>query len=263
MIAQCLILMALLTGDWPQFRGPHADAHAGNSTTPLEWSESRHVKWKTPVPGLGWSSPVVVGDQIFLTTAVRQGEGLSLRALSLNTESGSVIWDREIKSVAKAPSIHAKNSHASPTPIVADGAVYVHFGALGMAKLSTKDGKVLWLCEELDYPPMHGSGGSPVLHAGKLFIACDGSKDPFVAAVDAETGKVAWKKPRSVAARINHSFGTATLATVEGHTEVIVPGPDHLAAYDLRRVLNFGKSKLRVGRCTATDHRPWIGDLQS
>lgn len=232
MIAQLLILFVLLTGDWSQFRGPNADAHADGATTPLEWSDTRNVQWKVAVPGLGWSSPVVVGKQVFLTTAVPQGEGLSLRALALDAESGAMLWDREIKKVDKAPRIHSKNSHASPTPIVADGVVYVHFGALGMAKLSAKDGKVLWLCEELDYPPMHGSGGSPVLHDGKLFVVCDGSQNPFVAAVDAATGKVAWKKPRTVSARINHSFGTPTLATVNGRTEVIAPGPDHLAAYD-------------------------------
>ncbi len=110
--------------------------------------------------------------------------------------------------------------------------MYVHFGVLGMAKLSTADGQVQWLCEELEYPPMHGSGGSPVLHAGKLFIACDGSKDPYMAAVDAQTGKLAWKKLRSEKPRISHSFGTATLAEVNGKTQVIAPGPDLLAAYD-------------------------------
>ena len=232
MLAHFLMLLVLTTGDWPQFRGPNADAHAEGASTPLEWSDSRNVNWKVAIPGLGWSSPVVVDNRIFLTTAVAQGVGLSLRALALNADTGETIWDREVKAVATTPRIHSKNSHASPTPIVDKGVVYVHFGALGMAKLSAADGKLLWLCEELDYPPQHGSGGSPVLHDGKLFVACDGSKDPFVAAVDAENGKVAWKKPRSVAARINHSFGTATLAKVDGHAQVIMPGPDHLAAYD-------------------------------
>jgi outer membrane protein assembly factor BamB len=232
MVAPLLTLCLLLTGDWPQFRGPQADAHTEHSGLPLKWSDTENVIWKTPIDGLGWSSPVIVGDKVYLTTAVAKGEGLSLRALALKTSSGEIVWDREVKSITQTPKIHSKNSHASPTPIVADGAVYVHFGALGMAKLASEDGKIIWLCEELDYPPMHGSGGSPVLHAGKLFIACDGSQNPFMAAVDAETGKVAWRTPRSVKARINHSFGTATLATVGDQTQVIAPGPDHLAAYD-------------------------------
>jgi len=157
-----------------------------------------------------------------------------LRAMALDASSGKVLWDREIRAVEKAPSIHSKNSHASPTPVVHAGAVYVHFGAEGMAKLSANDGSLVWLCTELQYPPVHGCGGSPVLHDGKLFVACDGSKDPFVAAVDAATGKVAWKSRRSVAARINHSFVTSTVAIVDGKAQLLSPGPDHLAAYDLQ-----------------------------
>lgn len=85
----------------------------------------------------------------------------------------------------------------------------------------------------MEYPPVHGSGGSPVMHDGKLVVVCDGSKDPFVAAVDANTGKVAWKTPRGVKARITHSFVTATVAIVDGQAQVMAPGPDHFAAYDL------------------------------
>ena len=102
-----------------------------------------------------------------------------------------------------------------------------------MAKLAANDGAIQWSCNDLDYPPMHGSGGSPILHDGKLFIACDGSSKPFVAAVDAETGKVAWKRPRSVDARISHSFVTPTMTMVDGKAQMLAPGPDHFAAYDL------------------------------
>jgi outer membrane protein assembly factor BamB len=158
---------------------------------------------------------------------------LSLRALSLNTSDGSVVWDKEVLAVDKAPAIHSKNSHASPTPIVHDGAVFVHFGTMGMAKLSADDGKIEWTSRDLQYSPLHGNGGSPVLHDGKLVIACDGTSDPFVAAVDASTGQVAWKTARSVEARISHSFVTSTVAMVNGKAQVLSPGPDHLAIYDL------------------------------
>lgn len=220
-------------GDWPSFRGPQQDGHVAGPATPLEWSETKNVRWRISVPGLGWSSPVVVDGRIFLTTAVSQGEGLSLRAMALDAETGETIWDREIRAIEKAPSIHAKNSHASPTPIVDQGKVYVHFGTLGMARLAADDGTIQWFSTELDYPPMHGSGGSPVLADGKLVVVCDGSIDPFVAAVDAETGKVVWKKYRSVKARISHSFVTVRVTEVDGQKQVIAPGPDHCAAYDL------------------------------
>ena len=234
MLFECLVMCVLGAGQWPQFRGPNSDGHAAGPDTPLVWSDQENVVWKTPIPGLGWSSPVVVDGKVFLTTAVPQGEGLSLRAIAVDAQSGKIVWDSEVRSVEKAPSIHTKNSHASPTPIVRDGAVFVHFGTLGMARLAASDGTLQWLCTELKYPPMHGSGGSPVLHDGKLVVVCDGSTNPFVAAVDAETGKVAWKSPRSVQAKINHSFVTATVAIVDGKAQVMAPGPDHFAAYDLK-----------------------------
>lgn len=230
-----------LNGNWPQFRGP-ANAHAPDHHPPMVWSDSENVEWKIPIAGLGWSSPSIYQGVIYLTTAVPKGEGLSLRALAIDAQSGKTLWDVEVKAIDKAPSIHAKNSHASPTPIVRDGAVYVHFGTLGTAKLKPNNGQIVWLCEELVYPPMHGSGGSPVLRNDRLAIICDGSTNPFVCALDSNSGKVVWKTPRSVSARISHSFGTVAIADVDGKTQVLAPGPDHLAAYDL----NDGKEIWKV-----------------
>ncbi len=233
MMWELAVVCALCGADWTQFRGPQSDGRVEGTTTPLEWSDTTNVVWKTPIAGLGWSSPVVADGKVIVTTAVPQGEGLSLRTLAFDVKSGKTIWDREVRAVEKAPAIHKKNSHASPTPLVHDGAVYVHFGAQGMARLSLADGTIQWLCLELDYPPMHGNGGSPVLHNGKLVVVCDGSVNPFVAAVDAKTGKVAWKTLRGVKARINHSFVTPTIAMIDGKAQVMAPGPDHFAAYDL------------------------------
>ena len=224
---------ALLLGDWPQFRGPNADGHVTGVETPLEWSDTKNVVWKIPIQGLGWSSPAIVDGKLFLTTAVSQGQGLSLRTLALDAASGRTLWDQEIFALDQAPPIHAKNSHASPTPIIAGGAVYVHFGTVGMACLDATSGAIKWTNRELTYSPVHGSGGSPVLHDGKLAVVCDGSATPFVAAVDAESGKTLWKTPRSVPARISHSFVTPTIALIDGRAQVMAPGPDHFAAYDL------------------------------
>ena len=232
-VLEICALIALCGGDWSQFRGSQADAHANGPRTPLEWSETKNVVWKTEIPGLGWSSASIADGKAFLTTAVPQGEGLSLRAMAIDIKTGAIAWDQEIRMVEKAPSIHKKNSHASPTPLVREGAVYVHFGTLGTARLRAADGKLAWVCTELVYPPLHGSGGSPVLQDGKLVVVCDGSVKPFVAAIDAETGKVAWKTFRSVEARISHSFVTPTIAVVDGKPQVMAPGPNHFAAYDL------------------------------
>ncbi|MBL8820290.1 MAG: PQQ-binding-like beta-propeller repeat protein [Planctomyces sp.] len=226
------LLPALLPGDWPQFRGPDSDGHVTEASVPAEWSDSKNVTWKVALPGLGWSSPSVVKDRIYLTTAVPKGEGLSLRALCLSSRDGSMIWDQEVRAIDKVPSIHTKNSHASPTPIVDAGSVYVHFGTLGTARLSADSGEILWLTTQLEYNPLHGSGGSPVLYNGRLFVACDGTSQPYVAAIDAETGHIAWKTLRSIEAKISHSFGTAAVVMVDGQAQVVLPGPDHLGFYD-------------------------------
>lgn len=234
MMLEMIVVCALSAGDWPQFRGPNSDGHAAGPATPLEWSDTKNVVWKTAIPGLGWSSPSIVEGKIYVTTAVPRGEGLSLRALSLDAETGKIVWDQEIRALETAPKIHSKNSHASPTPIVRDGAVYVHFGPQGMARLEADSGKIAWTCFEFDYPHVHGNGGTPVLQDGKLVVACDGSKNPFVIAVDAETGKIAWKTPRSTIGRMNHSFVTATVVVIDGQAQVLAPGPDHMAAYDVQ-----------------------------
>ncbi len=182
-----ILLLAILPGDWPQFRGPNSDGLILETAVPVKWSDTENVVWKVPVPGLGWSSPSVVGDRIYLTTAVPQGEGLSLRTLCLDAETGKTVWDQEIRAIEKTPSIHTKNSHASPTAIVDQGSVYVHFGTLGTARLDAATGKVIWQTTALEYNPLHGSGGSPILYDGKLFIACDGTSEPYVAALSAET----------------------------------------------------------------------------
>jgi outer membrane protein assembly factor BamB len=199
----------------------------------MEWSDETNVAWKVRVPGLGWSSPVVADGKVVLTTAVPRGEGLSLRALAIDAATGDVVWDREAFAVGQAPSIHPKNSHASPTPVIDGGAVFVHFGALGTARLALADGAVEWTCNELAYEPVHGSGGSPILCDGRLVVVCDGRSDPFVAALDARTGRIAWRTPRSVEASIRHSFVTPATATVDGEMQVLAPGPNHMAAYDL------------------------------
>jgi outer membrane protein assembly factor BamB len=234
MLAFTLAFCVYLVGDWPQFRGPNSDGHCvDGSRPPLEWSDTKSVAWTVDIPGLGWSSPVVAAGNIYLTTAVQVDEGLSLRAIALSAETGKTLWTQEIFVVPQAPAIHAKNSHASPTPIYDSQSLFVSFGPLGFAKLSAVDGSIRWKNNELAYEAVHGSGGSPVLWEEKLVVICDGRSAPFVAAIDAETGEIAWKTLRSVEARISHSFATPTLATVDGKTQVLAPGPNHMAAYDL------------------------------
>ena len=156
--------------DWPKFRGPTGDGHANVKSIPLNWSATENVKWKVPVPGKGWSSPVLSGGKIYLTTAFAEGDNQDaagvkreLRALCFDAETGKTVWDTKVfDQGASSKAIHKKNSHASPTPIIENGKVYVHFGHMGTACLDLK-GKIIWTNDDLGYNPLHGNGGTPII----------------------------------------------------------------------------------------------------
>lgn len=220
-------------GDWPEFRGPTGQGHAATTRLPLEWSNTRNLAWKQAVPGHGWSSPALKDGRVFLTSAVGGdgGSTMSLRALCLDEGSGKILWDVEVFGGAQATRIHTKNSYASPTPLVADDRVYVHFGHQGTACLDP-EGKVLWRNTSLAYPPVHGGGGSPILAGDALIFSCDGESDPFVVALDKSTGKVLWKTKRVTTAKKTFSFSTPLLISVNGQPQVISPGSGVVCALD-------------------------------
>ena len=188
----CFCLLAFAE-DWPQFRGPLGDGHSKEVNLPLTWSESENVRWKVELPGSGWSSPAVVGKQIWLTTATDGNR--SLRLLSVDASNGQLMTNVEVFRLSAAVAGHSKNSGASPSPIVEGDRIYVHFGSYGTACLR-RDGTVLWRNQELKYFQVHGPGGSAVLYGDLLILNCDGNDTQFVAALDKNTGKVAWRRPR-------------------------------------------------------------------
>src|SRR3954471_5792034 len=161
------LVLALAGVQWPQFRGPDGQGHADGQGFPLEWSETRNVAWKVPVPGRGWSSPIVANGRVWLTTAVKVGRDTSLRLLAFDAGSGTQALDVEVFRMSGGDLLNAKNSHASPTPIAEGDRIYVHFGAAGTAAVSAT-GTVIWKTR-LDYESQHGNGGSPAL-AGDLLV---------------------------------------------------------------------------------------------
>src|SRR6185369_305897 len=174
---------------------------------PLHWGPESNVVWKTAIPGEGWSSPVLVADKLYLTSATTDDGPTSLRALCVNAKDGKLLWNVPVLApeADTTQAKHQKNSLASPTPIVRDGRMYVHFGHMGTAALDLK-GKALWTQTELKYPPLHVNGGSPVLVDDLLVLSCDGTTEPFIAALDAKTGKVRWRTPRNTTAKRKFSF---------------------------------------------------------
>jgi len=213
--------------DWPAFRGPDGQGHSTEQRVPLEWDESRNVAWKTPLAGLGWSSPVVAGGKVWLTTAVEQ-RGISLRLLGFDVATGREAVNVEVFRIAASRAINPKNSWASPTPIVDGDRIYVHFGADGTAAMTTA-GAVVWT-QRFDYQSQHGAGGSPVLHGDLLIFNCDGSDAAFVVALDKRTGKVRWKTNRRFPA--DQAYSTPLVIRVGDRDQVISVGAHRAAAYD-------------------------------
>jgi len=155
----------------------------------------------------------------------------SLRALCVDAGNGKILWNTEVLVHTGSTSIHNKNSHASPTPVVEEERLYVHFGHQGTACLDL-DGKVLWRNTTLKYSPVHGSGGSPILVDDALIFSCDGASDPFVVALNKKTGQLLWKTARTLAAKKKFSFSTPLLIHANGRSQVISPSSGAVYAYD-------------------------------
>jgi outer membrane protein assembly factor BamB len=219
---------------WPEFRGLTGQGHSSAKNLPVQWGKDRNVAWRQAIPGTGWSSPVVADGRVFLTTAVPRARdnGQSLRALCLDAATGKILWDREVfVQDATAPNIHVKNSHASPTPLIYDQRLYVHFGHQGTACLDL-NGKVLWRNRDQSYAPVHGNGGTPILVDDVLIFSCDGNDVRFVVALDCNTGRQRWKTNRSGNPMKGFSFHTPLLITVKEKKQVVSAGSDVVSAYD-------------------------------
>lgn len=187
---------ASATENWPQFRGPRGDGFTSATDLPLTWSETNNVKWKTPVHGRAWSSPVVWENQVWVTTATEDGR--ELFAVCVDRDSGKVVHDVKLFTVEKPQFAHKFNTYGSPTPVVEEGRVYVTFGSPGTACLDTKTGRVLW--ERRDFVCNHyrGAGSSPILFGRVLIMNFDGSDHQFIVALDKQTGETRWRQERSI-----------------------------------------------------------------
>jgi outer membrane protein assembly factor BamB len=224
-ITMFLLTAAALAENWTEFRGPTGQGHSRERGLPLTWSETENVAWKVPIPGRGWSSPVLVDDQIWLTTAL--DDGRSLRALCLNRDTGSIVHNVEVFQLTDPGTVHQKNSHASPTPILEGDRVYLHFGSHGTACL-TRSGQIVWKTQDLKYYHRHGPGGSPVVYGDLLIVSCDGYDLQFVVALDKRTGKIRWKSPR----KGYQAYTTPLMIQVQGKDQLISPGAHRAVAYE-------------------------------
>ncbi len=246
----CAGLSAAAQSNWPQFRGEQAAGVATNLNLPTTWSSSQNVAWKTPVPGFGWSSPVVWGDRIFVTSVVRDGEvepprkglyfGGERLTPSTNTQhwmvyafdwaTGNRVWEKQVHAGSPGTPVHLKNTYASETPATDGERVYAYFGNVGLYCLDLA-GKELWSQKFGSFKTRAGWGtaASPVLHGERVFVVNDNEEKSFLVALNKKTGEQIWRVERDE----KSNWATPFVWENEKRTELVVPGRKRVRAYDL------------------------------
>lgn len=253
-----LFLLALegpaARADWPEFRGPWGDGHvsAPGDTKPvglpLHWSETNNLKWKTEIPYRGWSTPVVMGGQVWLTTATQDGHDFF--AIGVDAETGKILFNEKVFHSDNPESLGngaSMNCYATPSPVIEPGRVYVHFGSFGTACLDTTTGQVLWKRNDLPCRHYRGPSSSLVLFENLLILTMDGVDLQYHAALDKQTGQTVWKTNRSVAwndenvpgqmakdGDLRKAHSTPLIATAAGKTQMFSAGAKAAYSYDPR-----------------------------
>ena len=248
-VALCVLLLpavAFAQENWPRFRGPDANGHASSTGLPTTWSETKNIKWKTPIHDSGWSSPVVWGDQIWITTATKDGK--VDYAICVDKKSGQIVHDLKLwENPNPSPLGNAMNGYASCTPVIEEGRVYVHFGSYGTACLDTATGKILWQRRDLPCEHFRGPGSSPILFENLLIFHMDGFDHQYIVALDKATGDTVWKTERDVDygtdnGDIMKAYSTPLVIEAAGKLQLISPTAKSAFSYDPRT----GKELWRV-----------------
>lgn len=247
---------------WPQFGGPTGTGAANEeAATPTEWSESRNVRWKLPLEGRGWSSPVVWDDAAYMTAATEDGS--RMWGLCVDLTSGELRWRRELFENEAVSEIHEMNSYASPTPVTDGQRVWFSFGSYGTACVDASEGERLWERRDLKCEHYRGPGSSPVLVDGKLIVHMDGFDLQYVVALDALTGETVWKVDRdidfgSADGDVYKAFATPLcIVDNDGKKQLISPASKAVLSYDPAT----GKElwRVRYGEFSATARVLWDG----
>jgi len=280
LINPLLVLLAIVVlavpvaaaDNWPTFRGPDGQGVVMEENPPVEWSETKHVTWKTPIRGKAWSTPIVINDQIWLTTA--PADGTTRSAICVDKNTGKIIHDIKLFDVADPQFCHDFNSYASPSPVVdpADPSrVYITFGTAGTACLDTQSGEVLWTQRSLKCDHFRGAGASPVLFENLLILPYDGADHQFIAAMDRRTGEVVWKTDRSVdfedlepdgtpraGGDFRKAFASPRIFMHDGRPVLLSPGSKAGYAYDPRTGEELWRYEEKSNHSTSST--PVIGD---
>ncbi len=234
-------LSGILSGqgsNWSHFRGSNLNGMAASGNLPVNWNDSLNILWKTEVSGKGWSSPVVWGDQIWITSATP--EGTEMYALCYSLRSGREIFKIKLFQQDKIYGKHDLNTYATPTPCIEQGFVYVHFGTTGTACLNTSDGSVVWKRSDLNCEHVQGPASSPVIYKNMLILHLEGTDVQYIAALDKTTGKTIWKtdRPRELYDKLQpigkKAYITPIVISVNGKDLLISNGSAVCIAYDVK-----------------------------
>jgi len=230
----CAAVAAGAGENWPQYRGPRADGSTPATGLPLTFGETDNVLWKTPVHGKAWSSPVVWDQQIWMTTAAKDGSELG--AVCVSAESGKIVHDLVVFKIDKPQFCHPMNSYGTPTPVIEKGRLYVHFGRYGTACLDTATAKILWTRQDLLCDHFRGPASSPILAGDLLVLTFDGVDGQFLAALDKATGKTVWKRDRNIKYDTDETdyhkgYSTPAVITVGGQPQLVSPSAGATIAY--------------------------------
>ena len=227
----------LLAEDWNQFRGPNGNGvSSAGSDLPIDWSEdSRNIRWRVKVPGRGWSSPVIHGRTVWLTTA--SGTGRSMSALAFDIETGQAQHAIQLFQPGRVSFASAMNTFASPTPVVEEGRLYAHFGRYGTACIDTKSGTKIWGRTDMQCRHFRGPGSSPIVSDELLFLTLDGMDRQYLTALDKATGETVWEVDRDVDYGTDSedrrtAFSTPLLIEHLGRRQLISPTSHQTVAYD-------------------------------
>jgi outer membrane protein assembly factor BamB len=240
LLAAAVLLLAVTataTGgeNWPEFRGPRGDGTSQAANLPVRWSETENIAWKTPIRGRGWSSPVVWGRQVWLTSASEDGR--ELYGLCLDAETGQPLFDEKIFDVAQPWPGHKFNSYASPSPAIEEGRVYLCWGSDGLACLDTSTFATVWVRRDLECNHFRGAGSSPIVYDDLLILPYDGYDFQYVVALDKSTGETVWRvdRPRNFETDngdTKKAYATARVIEVQGRQQLIVPASKGAFSYD-------------------------------
>jgi len=237
-ILSCFALfsaIAFADDHWPQYRGPDGNGHSTAKDVPTEFAEGKNIRWKAPIHDKGWSSPVVWGKRVWVTTG--KEDGTELFAIGLDVKSGEVAHDLKLFAPKKPVDIRKYNTYASPTPCLDDGRGYFHFGTYGTACVDLDSGKAIWKRDDIECDHWRGPASSPIIHGKHLFLTFDGHDKQFVIALDKATGKTVWEKKRSVKYKTDDgdykkAFSTPHVIDVDGQSQLVSSAAEGTIAYD-------------------------------